>query len=517
MKTRIFTMLIVLIFIMNSMAYAYAYAYAGVTGEQRLEYTSSEKDPVDQVRSLLEDNYVDEVSEEVLQQETIEDMLNELEDPQTTHMSKEAYEDFMDSLDRTFSGIGVRFEMDPAGMMIISVIADGPAEKAGLLPGDIITEADGISMEGMSNEEVVSIVRGPQDTVVELEVERNGKVKEFRVTRDEISVDYVTGETLDSEIGYIKLTSFGSDTGTLFGEKAKKLNEEKWIMDLRNNPGGYLEGARDVLGYLTPGEVALATENQDMRINYTAMDHDFTLEDPLLVLMDRFTASASEIVAAALKDHEKALLLGETSYGKGTVQTMYELSDGSVLKMTTWHFFSPEGKAIEQKGVTPHIKLASEHLMKAAELLLSDSGHQLHIDGSDYNIDLEQARDLEYWPSYRALLKALEKEELWSHFYPQHEMISNLENVPSDKVYEIVFNQPIKPDTINQDTLRLVKANTGEEIDFETNFAAEDTVEVSPRKNLSSGKEYWLKINDGIESRTGHSLKQAVIANIVVE
>lgn len=182
--------------------------------------TTDQADPVDQVRALLENQYVDPVSEDVLEADTIEEMLDKLDDPYTTYMTREVYEDFLDSLDRTFSGIGIYFEMVAEGVLVISVIADGPAERAELLPGDIIITADGQPMQGLSSEEAVSIIRGPKGTDIDLKIERNGTIKEIVITREEITIDYITGESVNNDIGYLNLISFGSDIGDLFNEEA---------------------------------------------------------------------------------------------------------------------------------------------------------------------------------------------------------------------------------------------------------------------------------------------------------
>ncbi len=492
-------------------------ASALVVPEMQIFSTEQEECPVEQVRTLLENNYVEPVSETVLEQDTIEAMLKELNDPYTTHMSKESYQAFLDSLDRTFSGIGLYFEMLPEGMLVTSVIAGGPAEKAGFLAGDIIITADGKTLAGLTGEEAATIIRGPEGTPVELTLKRDHKTIKKTVIRDEIHVHYVTGDR-KGDIGYIDINSFGSNVGDLVGEEISRLNSEKWILDLRNNHGGYMQGARDVLGYITPGEIALGTRNRNMNINYTVTGQDFSIDDnPLIVLINRFSASASEIVAAALKDHDRALLMGETTYGKGTVQSLIQLSDGSVLKMTTWRFYSPKGDPIDQVGVTPHLKIEEEHLLKAAELILCDGDHELLINEKNYSINLKMARSIGYWRAYKALLSALSESDIWRHYYPAYHRISNLEDVKPEDIYGITFNQAVDAATINEETLKLKKAKTGEKVDIEIIKVADHIVYVKPKTYLATGKEYWLKVNEGVESQSGKPLQQAVIATITID
>ncbi len=360
----------------------------------------AQADVADEIKTLLENHYFEPVNPQVLEGDTIEEILERLDDPYTTYMTQEEYANFQDSIDQSFYGIGIYFEMVTEGVLVTSVIAESPAEEAELLPADVIIKADGQDMSGLPNEKTISIIRGPKNTVIPLEIKRNGEIIETSVTRDEVNISNVTGELMENDIGYVEINSFGSEIGKLFEKELELLTEQgadKWIIDLRNNSGGYLNGARNILGYLIQDEIALITESKNKRVNFTANEQDMALDDPLIVLVNQYSASASEIVAAALKDHERALLIGETSYGKGTVQSLFNLTDDSVLKMTTRQFYSPSGEPINDIGVSPHLKMNEENMISAAQLILGSK---------DESTEIEHHKN-RYFPLFQTLLRFL--------------------------------------------------------------------------------------------------------------
>ncbi len=371
--------------------------------------TFAQADVADEIKTLLENHYFEPVNPQVLEGDTIEEILERLDDPYTTYMTQKEYANFQDSIDQSFYGIGIYFEMVTEGVLVTSVIAESPAEEAELLPSDVIIKADGKDMSGLPNEKTISIIRGPKNTVIPLEIKRNGEIIETSVTRDEVNISNVTGELMDNDIGYIEINSFGSEIGKLFEKELELLTEQgadKWIIDLRNNSGGYLNGARNILGYLIQDEIALITESKNKRVNFTANEQDMVLDDPLIVLVNQYSASASEIVAAALKDHERALLIGETSYGKGTVQSLFNLTGDSVLKMTTRQFYSPSGEPINDIGVSPHLKMNEENMISAAQLILGSKDESTEIEINEMEHEIEHHKN-RYFPLFQALLRFL--------------------------------------------------------------------------------------------------------------
>ncbi len=495
-----------------------------IVGAPVLSFAQTDTELAKEVRELLINNYVDPVTREVLEGETVEEILERLDDPHTTYMSREDYERFRDSIDPSFSGIGVYIEMVPEGVLVISVIPDSPAEEGGIMPGDIIITADGQEMKGLSVEEASAIIMGPEGSTVTLEIYREGTVKEFSLVRQEIEIANVTGELLGEKTGYIRVNDFGRNTGSLFEENLVSLKEkgaEKWIIDFRNNGGGYVTGIRHLLGHLVPEELAFTAENKnrDVQQEYMASSKEVMMEGPLILLVNEYSASATEITAAALKDYDRALLMGTGTYGKGSVQSLFTLSDGSFFKMTTARVYSPSGAPIDGVGVSPHLEIEGEYSPQTAHLLLGseEEGYKVEVNETNYYVDLELARDLDYWPAYTALLEALNKEgPLWEHYYPGHSFINNLEEVSPQKVFDVSFNMSVDPQTINGDTVNLVEACTGQGVELEFIFDGESLVQVRPETELDSSIEYWLLFSDEIESKEGKQLKQPGLTTVTV-
>ncbi|RQD75203.1 MAG: S41 family peptidase, partial [Candidatus Syntrophonatronum acetioxidans] len=443
--------------------------------------TFAQEDLVKEIRQLLVNHYVEPLGPEVLEGETVEEILKALEDPHTTYFTPQEFQEFQEAMDPSFYGIGIYMEMVPQGVLVTGVIKGAPAEKAGILRGDIITEADGKELEGLALEEAGPIIAQAQEDPVPLKILREGEIMEFYVTREEIIIPNVKGELQDNNRGYIQINSFGTDVGELFEKEFFSLQEkgaEKWIIDLRHNMGGYMAGTLEILGNLLPGELVFTARNDNYNIRQMqrARQKEEVLEGPLILLVNQQSASASEVTAAALKDHGRALLLGEDTHGKGTIQGLYPLSAGGVLKMTVWELFTPGEEALEGVGVSPHLEIKDQYTLPVAQLLLGpvEEGHPLEIEGNPYHIDLEKSRDPEYWEAYGQLLRALEKETLWEHYYPGYQLISHLEEVPRDKVFEVSFNMPLDQETVSENTVKLVEKETGQRIDLEFISARED-------------------------------------------
>jgi len=301
---------------------------------------------IDEIRDLLRNNYVDPVPQYVLNSTSIDEMLDRLDDPHTVYWTDEEYQNFIDSLNLNLSGIGISFEVAPDGALVISVLPGTPAETAGLLPGDIITTVNNTSLAGKSSEEMISLIRGPEGTTVNLVIKRTTGSINKTLTRAKIEVPTVTGELLDGNVGFIRINTFGENTAKDFDNVVSKLKGGKgWIIDLRNNGGGLVSTAQDLTGYFTGDQVMMVVKSRNGEDVYQANGNDKNLS-PAVFLTNRYSASASEIMLAAIKDYGKASLIGENTYGKGTMQGIFVLSEG-VLKMTVARTFSPLGKSIE--------------------------------------------------------------------------------------------------------------------------------------------------------------------------
>lgn len=337
---------------------------------------TNNSDVLGEVKQVLKEDYVSEITADQLKLKTVDELLKSLNDPYTTYMKKEAYKEFIDGIEQTFSGIGVYIEMEKTGIRILEPIKNSPAESAGLLAGDLIIEAKGKSLEGMSNDEAISLVRGEAGTYVTLKIKRGTSTFDVNVRRENITMPIITTEHLDGHIGYIDVNSFGNDTAIDFGEAIKSLKKDgvdSWIVDLRSNGGGYLWTARAMAGFFIDTDTVVKIKNKTRETEYYGFDFGDIGDAPVVFLINQYSASASEVLAAAIKDHEKATMVGNISFGKGSVQTGYTLSNGDVLKVTIDHFYSPLGNQINHIGITPDLNTGKVDAKEVARLLFSGS------------------------------------------------------------------------------------------------------------------------------------------------
>lgn len=315
-------------------------------------------------RYLIENYYVEDAGDTALSKDNLKDMVKDLKDPYSTYMSAEEYNNFVNSINNKFYGIGVNIEMIAEGVKVLSVMEKSSALEAGIQPGDIIIEANGKSLSGLSSEAAVSYIRGEEGTYVELKIKRGQTTFVKKVERREISLPTVTGKVLDKHIGYIGLSSFGENTPTEFKEQLEKLSMAKvdsFIIDLRFNSGGYTSSAFDIAGYFIGNNpvMGIKAKSEETEV-VNAVDHGYTIDKPVVFLINEYSASASEILSAAVKDYKKAVFIGENTYGKGVAQSIFQLSDGSYLKLTVYKFYSPNGKEINKIGIKPDIEVKDE-------------------------------------------------------------------------------------------------------------------------------------------------------------
>lgn len=283
-------------------------------------------------------------------------------DPYTEYMNKQQSQDFNDELSGSFTGIGAELTQDADGnIVIISPISGFPADKAGIKPKDIIVKIDDTSTSGMTVSEAVSKIRGPKGTTVKLKVVRDNKELDFSIERDTISIPSVEYK-VENGIGYIKISRFSDDTTSLAQKAAndfKQQNVKGIVLDLRSDPGGLLNAAVDVSSLWLPQGTTVLTERRGGEVISTlkAEGNPVLKGIPTVVLINQGSASASEIVAGALKDNGAAKLIGEQSYGKGSVQQLIDLKSGGILKVTVARWYTPAGKNIDKEGIAPDTKV----------------------------------------------------------------------------------------------------------------------------------------------------------------
>lgn len=322
---------------------------------------------LEEVMQKVKDEYVDEVDERELVEAAIRGMLASL-DPHSSYLDIESLGDLRTRTKGKFGGLGIEIQLDKSGyVLIVSPIDDTPAARAGLQAGDLITAIDDKVVLGMTLSEAVGLMRGDPGTDITLEILRgDDDVFDVIITRAIIKVQSVRWRILDKDIGYIRITDFSGQTQAGLEEAVRELKSEQddspngYILDLRNNPGGLLDQAVSVSdSFLERGEI-VSTRGREADKNYRfqAKRGDLIDSAPLFVLINAGSASASEIVAGALQDHRRALLLGSKSFGKGSVQTILPLLDTKVaLKLTTQRYYTPSGTSIQAKGITPDIAI----------------------------------------------------------------------------------------------------------------------------------------------------------------
>ena len=311
--------------------------------------------------------YVDEIDQSKSMDHAINGLLQSL-DPYSAYMSPDIFNEMQTETSGEFGGLGIEVGMESGVVKVISPIDDTPASKAGIKAGDYIVKINDIQVQGKSLSEAVDLMRGPVGSGIELTIRRRGEKKalKFNITREIIQIQSVKAELLDKNIGYIRLTSFNENSGKQIKKEIKKFesnnNTKSYILDLRNNPGGLLSQAIRITDFFLENGEIVSTKSRTASENrkWFASRGDLTNGKTLLVLINYGSASASEIVAGALKDHKRAILLGESSYGKGSVQSIIPLKNNGAIRLTVAKYYLPSGKSISEVGVIPDIEIDEE-------------------------------------------------------------------------------------------------------------------------------------------------------------
>ena len=320
-----------------------------------------------EVLEKINREYIDEINQSESMDSAINGLLQSL-DPYSSYMSPEILEEMQTETSGEFGGLGIEVSMEAGVVKVISPIDDTPASKAGLKAGDYIVKINDTQVQGKSLSEAVDLMRGPVGSSIELTVRRRGEKKAltFNITREIIEIQSVKSELLEENIGYIRLTSFNENSSDLIEKQIKKLKKNKnlnsIILDLRNNPGGLLNQAIRISDFFLENGEIVSTKSRKKSDNrkWFAKKGDITDGKTLLVLINYGSASASEIVAGALKDHKRAIVVGENSYGKGSVQSIIPLKNRGAIRLTVAKYYLPSGKSISEVGVRPDIEVNEE-------------------------------------------------------------------------------------------------------------------------------------------------------------
>lgn len=438
---------------------------------------SAAAEPIDEIRQLIKDYYVDEVPDSVLSRSTGKEIANGL-DPHSAYMSKDEYESFINSIEQRIVGIGVVLEESVKGIKVISVIKDGPAFKAGIVPGDVITYVGSSSLKGKSLQEAVPLISGKENTEVSLTIEREKADRPIQLTlrRAEIHLPTVESELLGGNIGYIRLNSFATDSGKEMENAILSLTGAKgFIVDIRNNGGGYITAAQEVVGFFPGVEQAFQLREKNKKpVIYPSENQKQKINGPVSLLINEFSASASEMLAVNLKEQKAATLYGGTTYGKGTMQSMYAFNDGSVLKMTTARFYSPKGIPVDKIGVSPDVRTQKNEELTTAH--------------------------------YEQLLANLKG----------YTAFPNLENVEPTKRFTVSMTKEMDWRQLGKQAVQLIEIG-GKESSVKIEVKDSKSIEVIPELPLQSGKKYMLIIHPTWKDKMGIVLKKGIYLDVTVK
>ena len=324
-------------------------------------------DLLGEVLQKIDKEYVDEIDPSKSMDSAINGLLQSL-DPYSSYMTPESFESMQTETSGKFGGLGIEVGMEAGVIKVISPIDNTPASKAGMKAGDYIVKINNTQVQGKSLMEAVDLMRGPVGSDIELTVRRRGKKKAliFNITREIIEIQSVKSELIDANIGYIRLTSFNENSSKQVKKRIKELDKNKnlkgFILDLRNNPGGLLSQAIKISNFFLENGEIVSTKSRKASENrrWFAKKGDIIDGKTLIVLINYGSASASEIVAGALKDHKRAIILGESSYGKGSVQSIIPLKNKGAIRLTISKYYLPSGKSISEVGVTPDIEVIED-------------------------------------------------------------------------------------------------------------------------------------------------------------
>ena len=336
-----------------------------------------------EVLNKIDKEYVESVNQSDAMDAAINGVLQSL-DPYSAYMSPEVFNDMQTETSGKFGGLGIEVGMEHGVVKVISPIDNSPASRVGVKAGDYIVKINDIQVQGKSLTEAVEIMRGPVGSDIKITVRRRGVKKAiiFKITREIIKIESVKSKYIDKSVGYLRLTVFNENSGDQIKDKIKEFNKKKdikgYILDLRNNPGGLLSQAIKIADFFLENGEIVSTKSRKISENrrWFAKKGDLTKGKTLIVLINEGSASASEIVAGALKDHKRAILVGENSYGKGSVQSIIPLKNKGAIRLTISKYYLPSGKSISEVGVTPDIEVEES---SDAFVINTDTDNQLNF------------------------------------------------------------------------------------------------------------------------------------------
>jgi len=430
--------------------------------------------PLEEAKSIIQHVYVGEVNGDIEKAATIGQLVNMLD----SYSDYYTYEEFMaltNAIDQKDVGIGVVVEQVDEGILIVNALENGSAYEANIQAGDIITHVNGISIKGYSTLDATSLIKGTAGTKVTLDLKKtDGTFYTKTLTRKAFSVPVVTSSLLYGNIGYISLSSFSENGAHEVKKAAIKLQQQgakSFIIDLQNNTGGYVTTAQQLISLFPYTPLAYLEKQKTKVLNIKTLSLNYKLPGISRILINRYSASASEMVAASVIDQQAATVYGERSFGKGTVQGFYSLPDGSILKLTQAEFVGPNNTKINKVGVRPHIETKSN-------------------------------------PIFRAHLDAITEQ------FNNYKQLKSFTNVPSTKTFTLTFNKTITS-TIPESAIELVTLG-GNTVDI--NIEKKDAqLIITPKEPLKNRGEYVLIVHPNQFTGDNKQLKKGYYSHITVE
>ena len=377
----------------------------GVFAERTAEGTLPLEDlrTFTEVFAKIKNDYVEPIDDKSLLENAIRGMLSGL-DPHSAYLVPDDYQELQTGTSGEFGGLGIEVGMEDGFVKVIAPIDDTPAQRAGVEAGDLVIRLDDTPVKGMSLADAVKVMRGEPGTDIVLTIVREGEDRPIRITitRDVIHVTSVRSRPLEPGYGYVRISQFQLRTGESLREEIDKLREDAGdddlkgvVLDLRNNPGGVLNAAVSVSDAFLEKGIIVYTEGRmdDAKLTFSAKDSDILDGIPLVVLVNAGSASASEIVAGALQDHGRAVIMGEKTFGKGSVQTILPLGNGSALKLTTARYYTPSGTSIQARGIVPDIALDRVRVSQVdVGQGVKEADLARHLEGEGQEKDFDAAR-----------------------------------------------------------------------------------------------------------------------------
>ncbi|OEH92386.1 S41 family peptidase [Bacillus solimangrovi] len=429
--------------------------------------------PLDEVRELLQRYYVDELDEEILEEPTIEEMLEHL-DPYTAYLTKEELQTFVDSIEQSYVGIGIMIEKGERGVRVTNVFPNSPAAQSGILIDDELIAINGEETAEMELEEVTGKIKGEAGTTVMLTLQHAETITPYiiQLTRENIQLSSVTAEKLGGNIGYMNVSVFNEQTVPEMKKALREMEDvKKWIVDLRNNPGGYVTASQRMIGLFPEVKNALIVESRVSNYTLPAFVQTTQFQRKPAVLVNDMSASASEVVAGAVKDANAATLYGETTYGKGLMQALYELSDESALKISNARFYTPKHNKINEQGIDPDVETETPLVDAHLAMLLED--------------------------------------------YKEYHGLEPLEKIDPEKAIDIRFTQPIDKDTISTDTIQLIELGGGE-VDYTSQLIDKRTLSIQSTDPLKAGSQYILVVHPNWKTTSKETASQGIYVQVLV-